>query len=282
MKEILKKYWYVGVIILCLISLYFAISFDTDMSKLEFEDSLSVEVEEDVVEEISVTSTYYVDIKGEVIKPGVYEVSSDSRVIDVVNKAGGFTKNADTSLLNLSKRVKDEMNIKIYSKEEVKKAKNDLVKEPEVIEIIKEIEKECICPDNNEVCSDNSNKNDVIIESENDADISVNKENDSSSSNSNSSNIVNNNTNLDKVQDSNQTNKEENTKDEESNTSTNLININTATKEELMTLSSIGEAKALKIIAYRNKTKFVKIEDIKNVSGIGDAVFEKIKNSITV
>ena len=61
-----------------------------------------------------------------------------------------------------------------------------------------------------------------------------------------------------------------------------LVNINTATKEELMTLNSIGEAKALKIIEYRNKNKFEKTEDILNVSGIGNSIFEKIKNNITV
>lgn len=61
-----------------------------------------------------------------------------------------------------------------------------------------------------------------------------------------------------------------------------LININKATKDELMTLTGLGESKALNIIEYRNKTPFTKIEDIKNVNGIGDSVFEKIKNYITV
>ena len=48
-----------------------------------------------------------------------------------------------------------------------------------------------------------------------------------------------------------------------------------------MTLPSIGEAKALAIIEYRNSQKFNIIEDIKNVSGIGDVLFEKIKDFIT-
>ena len=62
-----------------------------------------------------------------------------------------------------------------------------------------------------------------------------------------------------------------------------LININTATKEELMTLSSIGEAKAEKIIEYRNLNgSFKTIEDIKNVSGIGDKLYDTIKAYITV
>lgn len=50
-----------------------------------------------------------------------------------------------------------------------------------------------------------------------------------------------------------------------------------------MTLSGIGEAKAEKIISYRNeKGLFNALEDIKNVSGIGDALFEKIKDNITL
>lgn len=62
-----------------------------------------------------------------------------------------------------------------------------------------------------------------------------------------------------------------------------LININTATKEELMTISGIGEAKADDIIKYRESNgNFKSIDEIKNVSGIGDALFEKIKDYITV
>ena len=62
-----------------------------------------------------------------------------------------------------------------------------------------------------------------------------------------------------------------------------IININTATLEELMTLSGVGESKALSIIEYRNNVGgFKSIEEIKNVRGIGDAAFEKIKNNITI
>lgn len=61
-----------------------------------------------------------------------------------------------------------------------------------------------------------------------------------------------------------------------------LININTADKSRLTELSGVGDAIADRIIEYRNKTRFSSIEDIKNVKGIGDATFEKIKNQITV
>ncbi|OHA90795.1 MAG: hypothetical protein A3F53_00400 [Candidatus Zambryskibacteria bacterium RIFCSPHIGHO2_12_FULL_48_10] len=62
-----------------------------------------------------------------------------------------------------------------------------------------------------------------------------------------------------------------------------LININTAGVAELDTLDGIGPAYAQRIVDYRNTNgPFQKIEDIKNVSGIGDATFSKIKDSITV
>ena len=62
-----------------------------------------------------------------------------------------------------------------------------------------------------------------------------------------------------------------------------VININTATQTELETLPGIGPSLALRIINYREENgKFSSIEDIKNVSGIGDSRFEDIKNYITV
>lgn len=64
--------------------------------------------------------------------------------------------------------------------------------------------------------------------------------------------------------------------------SASLVNINTAGKEELMTLPGIGEVYAQSIIDYRETAPFASIEEIKNVSGIGDAKFDKIKAYITV
>ena len=65
--------------------------------------------------------------------------------------------------------------------------------------------------------------------------------------------------------------------------SNGLININTASKEELMTLTGIGESKANDIINYRNTNgPFKSIEEITKVSGIGDNIHSQIKENITV
>ncbi len=61
------------------------------------------------------------------------------------------------------------------------------------------------------------------------------------------------------------------------------VNLNTATKESLMTLPGVGESKAELIIQYREEHGgFQKIEDIMNISGIKEGLFEKIKNYIKI
>ncbi len=61
------------------------------------------------------------------------------------------------------------------------------------------------------------------------------------------------------------------------------VNLNTAGREQLMTLTGIGESRADDIIRYREEHgPFERIEDIMNVSGIKDGAFQKIKDSITV
>lgn len=69
----------------------------------------------------------------------------------------------------------------------------------------------------------------------------------------------------------------------EATSNTTKVNVNKATSEQLQTINGIGPALAEKIIAYRTKNgKFSSIEDIKNVSGIGDKKFESIKDYIVV
>lgn len=75
---------------------------------------------------------------------------------------------------------------------------------------------------------------------------------------------------------------EENNNDNKGTTSSK-ININTASADELMTLPGIGPSTAEKIISYREQNgEFKKIEDIMNVSGIGEGKFNKMKDYITV
>lgn len=60
------------------------------------------------------------------------------------------------------------------------------------------------------------------------------------------------------------------------------ININTASKEELMTLPNIGEKRAQAIIDFRENELFTDIEDIKKVTGIGEKFYEAMKDLITI
>ena len=61
------------------------------------------------------------------------------------------------------------------------------------------------------------------------------------------------------------------------------IDINSATAEDLMKIKGIGKTIAARIVEYRyNHGSFSSIDDLKNVKGVGVALFEKIKNRITV
>ena len=226
MLKFLKKYKYIvfsimGIFIVigCIYLKNSLIDNSVVINDTENNDDILVSDKEDNVE--SDLEYYLVDIKGAVNNPGVYKVETGARVNDVVNMAGGLTENADTSLINLSKLVSDEMVIIIYTIEEVNNS--NLVNT-----VIKVVEKECECP-----------------------------------------NIENDGCINDKLTD----------------TITNgdgKVNINTASVEELSKLDGIGQSKAEAIVKYREENgKFNAIEDITKVSGIGNNVYEKIKDNIT-
>lgn len=180
---------------------------------------------EEEVKEQETKEICYVDIKGAINNPGVYQIDCQKNVNDMINIAGGLTDKANTSVINLAKKVSDEMVIYIYTNEEVK---NSNV----VDTVVKVIDKECSCP---------NIKNDGCINTE------INQEIGTGSESSNK-----------------------------------LVNINSASLEELQKIPGVGEQKAKSIIEYRNKSgKFKNVEEILNVNGIGDKLYEQIKIYIT-
>ena len=224
--KLIKKLKYPLTIILFIIIFIYIIYLKKELNKNKYNHTEIVSnlIKEDIKEDDVIKIVKYnIDIKGAVKNPGVYNVDSNLTINDVIKIAGGLTKEADTSVINLAKKITDEMVIIIYTKEEVKKSNI-------VDTVVKVVEKECVCP---------NIQNDGCLNTEID----------------------------DKL-----TNKENN----------GLVNINTATKEELQTINGIGESKAKNIIKYREeKGNFKNIEDIKNVEGIGDTLYETIKVYIT-
>ncbi|MBQ6498255.1 MAG: ComEA family DNA-binding protein [Bacilli bacterium] len=113
-----RKQIIIGIISLIIIS-SLVISIVVNLRK-DFRKDIVVEKKVKKKEtKIIVEEKIKVDIKGQVINPGIYSLKPDSRVIDVIAAAGGLTGEADTSVINLSKKITDEMVIIIYSKAEV-------------------------------------------------------------------------------------------------------------------------------------------------------------------
>lgn len=102
-----------GVTLLFLVSIYMLV-FASDQEELAIptfmtEESTTVMSEELIV----IENEMYVDIKGAVKNPGIYLVDASTRVLGVVELAGGFLEEADDKLVNLSERVSDQMVIYI-------------------------------------------------------------------------------------------------------------------------------------------------------------------------
>ena len=193
---------------------------DENAKIIGLDDSDKEDKNEEKEEKVT-SSKIKVDIKGSVKHEGVYELDSNKRVVDAIELAGGATSKADLSVTNLSKKLKDEMVIIIYTKEEVKNFIK--VKEEEALKNTQCISK---TPVNNSCIEEN-------------VDVGIDKK--------------------------------------------SKISINTATLEELLTLSGIGEAKAKSIIEYREKNgAFTSLEDLTKVDGIGQALFDKIKENISL
>ena len=114
------------------------------------------------------TVEYKIDIKGEVINPGIYTMKSSSRIIDCIEKAGGLTENANTTVINLSKKITDEMVIIIYSQAEVANFKETKKQEEQVQEKCRQKDETSL---KNDACITTENKNNTSLISINNATI---------------------------------------------------------------------------------------------------------------
>ncbi len=143
-----------------------------------------------------VPTVIFVQVAGAVCKPGVYELSSGSRVYAAIEAAGGLTEQADDSDINQAAVLEDGQKLYVYTIEE------------RALEEAKE----------------------AATQAED-----------------------------------------------------GLVNINTATESELTSLPGIGQTKAKQIVEYRQSNgSFSSIEEIKNVSGIGDGIFNQINSLIKI
>lgn len=158
------------------------------------------------------------DISGAVKHQGVYRLKNGARLEDLIEKAGGLTKDAQLKAINRSQLLKDQDKIYIPGK-------GDKV---------------------------------GAAQTANSAAASAPASSASASSSSVSSSTS-------------------------GAASGDLINLNTATASDLQKLNGIGEKKAEQIIAYRQeKGSFKSIDELKEVSGIGDKTFAAIKDQLTI
>ena len=207
LREKLARFkWIDGLLILGIVLVIAGIGMNFQNSFWEKAEVKLVKKEISVTPTIDIQSSNKVtiDVGGEVINPGVYELKNGDRVNDALVAAGGLSASADRDWVeeNLNKAEKLVDGQKIYIPNQVESEK-------------------------------------LKVES---------------------NNILGSST-----------------------TETKIVRLNTATMEQLDTLSGIGPAMAERIIDYRTKNGgFKNVEELKLVSGIGDKLFEKIKNNIAL
>ena len=150
-------------------------------------------------------------ICGQICNPGVYTLEEDSRICDVIQKAGGLKQEASETYLNQAQRLEDGMKIYVPSKEEAKTLRDPT--------------------------QELSGISGQVTGGAGDS--------------------------------------------TENGTTQGKVNINRADKAELMTLTGIGETKAEAILSYRETNRgFQSLEELKQVEGIKDGTFQKIKDQI--
>ena len=176
---------------------YFNYNKTEDYNNISFSNHKSDRIDNEEKNDDKQDEKIFVDVKGAVKNPGVFETTKDKRIKDLIDVAGGLLDDADTSTLNLSQKVKDQMVIYVLKHGENPKQMSEI--------------------------------------------------------------------------------------GTTSSSSGEVININTANKEQLMKISGVGKTKAEAIIEHREKNgDFKKKEDITKVRGIGKATFDKIKDKIEV
>lgn len=199
----MKKYFITGAFLFLCMNALFLWGCEKTSYMEKKEDSAAsedvFETEENAVEEADAEDTSsdvcFVQVAGAVNSPGVYQVSPESRVYEVIDMAGGMAPDADERNLNQAEKIHDGQKIYVYSVEETVDAAE----------------------------TDEGSRGD------------------------------------------------------------GLININTASKEELMTLPGIGESKADDIISYRESHgQFTDVTDIMNIPGIKEGIYNKISEKIKV
>lgn len=210
MKDWLNEYklYVVIVLVIAFGAVYYFFTANNESSKTQTLNEMNENLTEPekgaetkVEQSIQNPEHVMVDVKGQVKKPGVYESRGGERVIDLINRAGGLTENADENQVNLAEHVVDAMVIYIPAKGE---------------EGISAGDSTTSVPGNAGIGGQSSK-----------------------------------------------------------------INLNKADETQLQTLPGIGPAKAAAIIEYRETNgPYKTIEDLKNISGIGDKTFEKLKDLI--
>jgi competence protein ComEA len=176
-----------------------------DSSKNLEHSSKETEEKDQIQDIVVVEKLIYVHLCGAVNNPDVYVVKENTRLVELIELAGGLTKEASDEAVNQAAILLDGEQIYIPTKEEMEQGTGNIA----------------------------------------------------------ANNAIGKVSNMDKA--------------------SGKININKATQEELMTLPGIGEAKALSIIKYRSENNgFKSIEEIKNISGIKDSVYNKISDKITI
>lgn len=204
---------------------------------LQKEEYLEEEQIKDRAVQIDSGCTTFVDVSGALVRPGVYCLDSNSLIIDAVNKAGGFSRDAGLKFIarkiNLAQPLINNQKLYFPYEKELICSLQPLVDESVWIEEM---------------------MNTPVVELPTVEPYEDIEQTSKTPPASTSSNTTNN--------DGNQ-----------------CVNINTATKEQLITLNGVGEATAKRIIDGR---PYSQINDLLNVSGIGEATLAKFKDDICI